>query len=44
MCDNYGIITKPTGSHNPQANSIIEQIHKVVNDMLRSVDLEKESF
>jgi hypothetical protein len=42
MCvqDNYGIKAKPTTSHNPQANAIIEQVHKVVNDMLRSFDLE----
>jgi hypothetical protein len=25
---------------NPQANAIIERVHKVVNDMLRSFDLE----
>ena len=35
MCNNYGIIAKPTTSHNPQANSIIERVHKVVNEMLR---------
>jgi transposase InsO family protein len=40
MCDNYGIKAKPTTSHNPQANAIIERVHKVVNDMLRSFDLE----
>jgi hypothetical protein len=44
MCvnDNYGIKAKPTTSHNhiAQANAIIEQVHKVVNDMLRSFDLE----
>jgi hypothetical protein len=28
---------------NPQANAIIERIHKVVNDMLRSFDLENEN-
>jgi transposase InsO family protein len=41
MCDNYGIKVKPTTSHNPQANTIIERVHKdlVVNDMLRSYDL-----
>jgi transposase InsO family protein len=44
MCNNYGIIAKPTTSHNPQANSIIERIHNVVNDMLRSFDLEKENL
>jgi hypothetical protein len=40
MCDNYGMKSKPTTCHNPQANAIIEQIHKVVNDMLRSFDLD----
>jgi transposase InsO family protein len=43
MCDNNGIKAKPTTSHNPQANAIIEQVHKVVNNMLRSFDLEKEN-
>ena len=42
MCDNYGIKAKPTTSHNLQANLIIESVHKVVNDMLRSFDLENE--
>jgi hypothetical protein len=27
-------------SYNPQANAIIERVHKIVNDMLRSFDLE----
>jgi transposase InsO family protein len=40
MCDNYGIQAKATTSHNSQANAIIEQVHKVVNNMLRSFDLE----
>ena len=44
MCDNYGIKAKPTTSHNPQANAIIERVHKVVNDMLRSFDLENEKL
>jgi hypothetical protein len=43
MCENYGIKAKPTTSHNPQANAIIEQVHKLVNNMLRSFDLEKEN-
>jgi hypothetical protein len=44
MCDNYGIKDKPTTSQNPQANAfaIIDQVHKVVNNMLRWFDLEKE--
>jgi transposase InsO family protein len=44
MCENYGIKAKPTTSHNPQANAIIEQVHKVVNDTLRSFDLENENL
>jgi hypothetical protein len=27
-------------TYHPQANAIIERVHKVVNDMLRSFDLE----
>jgi hypothetical protein len=27
-------------TYNPQANASIERVHKVVNDMLRSFDLE----
>jgi transposase InsO family protein len=44
MCDNYGIKANPTTSHNPQANAIIERVYKVVNDMLRSFDLENENL
>ncbi len=44
MCNNYGIKAKPTTSHNPQANAIIERVHKVVNEMLRSFDLEKQQL
>jgi hypothetical protein len=30
-------------TYNSQANAIIERVHKVVNDMLRSFDLENEN-
>jgi hypothetical protein len=30
ICNNYGIKAKPTMNHNPQANAIIERVHKVV--------------
>jgi hypothetical protein len=30
-------------ANNPQANAIIERVHKVVNDMLTSFDLEDEN-
>jgi hypothetical protein len=41
MCDNNGSKAKPTITHNPQANAFIEQVDKVVRNMLRSFDLEK---
>ena len=44
MCENYGIKAKPTTVHNPQANAIIERVHKVVNNMLRSFDLEQDNL
>jgi transposase InsO family protein len=40
MCDNNGNKAKPTRSYNPQTNTIIERVHKVINDMLKSFDLE----
>jgi hypothetical protein len=30
-------------TYHPQANAIIQRVHKVVNDMRRSFDLENES-
>jgi mannose/cellobiose epimerase-like protein (N-acyl-D-glucosamine 2-epimerase family) len=44
MCENYGINTKPMKVQNPQANAIIDQVHKVINNMFRSHDLEKENL
>jgi Integrase zinc binding domain len=44
MSENYGIKAKLATSHNPQANAIIEQVHKVVNNMLRSFDFKKENL
>jgi hypothetical protein len=34
MIVNYGQKSKPTMSHNPQSNGIIERVHAVLNDML----------
>jgi mannose/cellobiose epimerase-like protein (N-acyl-D-glucosamine 2-epimerase family) len=41
MCNSYGIKAKLTTSHNRQANSIIKRVHKVVNEIIRSFELEK---
>jgi hypothetical protein len=44
MCNNCGIKAKPTTSYNSQANAIIERVHKVVSEVLRSFDLEKQQL
>jgi hypothetical protein len=44
MCNNYGIKAKPTTENNPQAYAIIERVHKLVNETLRSFDLEKQNL
>ena len=35
----YGIKTKPDSSRNPQANAIIERIHQVLGNLVRSFNL-----
>jgi hypothetical protein len=39
-CKNYGIKEKPSTSHNPQSNGVIERIHQVVGNSLRTFQLE----
>jgi hypothetical protein len=36
MIMNYGQKSKPTSSHNPQSNGIIERVHAVLNNMLHA--------
>jgi adenosyl cobinamide kinase/adenosyl cobinamide phosphate guanylyltransferase len=36
ICYNYDIESKLTTAHNPQAIAIVEQLHKVVNNIIRS--------
>jgi len=40
----FGIKYKPTTVKNPQANGIIERVHGVINDMLRTHDLDNHDF
>jgi hypothetical protein len=39
LCDTYGIMHKPTRVKNPQANAILEHIHAVLGNMLRTSKL-----
>jgi len=44
LCKNFGISSKTTTSYNPQGNSIIERVHQVLGDTLRTFELEKEEL
>ncbi len=39
LCNTYGIKRKPTSVKNPQANAILERIHAVFTNMLRTAEL-----
>jgi transposase InsO family protein len=40
LCDSYGIKRKPTTVKNPQANAILERVHQVLGQMLRTAGLD----
>jgi len=40
LCDSYNLKRKPTSVKNPQANAIIERIHGVLGDMMRTSGLD----
>jgi hypothetical protein len=44
LCDNMGITKKTTTEYNPQANSIIERVHQVLGNALRTFELEKQEL
>ena len=41
---NFAIKPKPTTITNPQSNTIVERVHQVVDDMLRTQDLKQHTF
>ena len=40
----YGIKPSPTTAKNPEANAIVERVHQVVQNMLRTKDLNNHTF
>ena len=44
MVQNYGIKPKPSSSHNPQANGIVERVHQVLGNALRTFELEEREL
>jgi transposase InsO family protein len=39
LCDSYGIKRKPTTVKNPQANGVLERVHQVIGQMLRTSEI-----
>ena len=44
MCNNYGLMSKPTTTYNPRSNGIIERVHLVLGDALRTFELERKDL
>ena len=44
LCDNFGLEKKTTTDYNPQANAIIERVHQVLGNALRTFELEKQDL
>ena len=40
LCEAYGIKCKPTTIKNPHANAILEHLHRVLGQMLRTAELD----
>ncbi len=40
LCDSYGIMRKPTMVKNPRAHRILERVHQVLGQMLRTAELD----
>ena len=44
LCDNMGLKKKPTTDYNPQGNAIIERVHQVLGNSLRTFELEEREL
>ena len=44
MRRNYGMKAKRSVEYNPQSNGVIERVHQVVGDMLRTYELEDSEW
>ena len=44
LCDNMGLTKKPSTDYNPQSNAIIERVHQVLGNCLRTFELQKQEL
>ena len=40
LCESYGIKRTPTTVKNPQANAVLERVHQVLGQILRTTELD----
>ena len=43
LTNEYGVIRKLITTRNPQANAIVERVHQVIHNMIRSLQIKKKS-
>ena len=44
LCANFGLKEKPTTDYNPQSNAILERMHQVVGNCIRTFEVTKEDI
>lgn len=44
LCYNMGMKKKPSSAYNPQSNAVLERVHQVLGDCLRSFNLEEKQL
>ena len=44
LCDNMGLKKKPSTEYNPQSNAIIERVHQVLGQQMRTFELESRDL
>ena len=42
LCEEYSLTRKPTTIKNPQANSVLERVHQVISNMMRTASLDMQ--
>ena len=44
LCDNLDLKRKPSTNYNPQSNGVVERVHQVLGNMLRTMELEEQEL
>jgi hypothetical protein len=44
MLNDYGVEKKPIATHNPQANTIVQQVHQTVGNIIQTFELNDTNY